>query len=188
MLYGRKPEAREGEMTTARAALVSTGALAEVGRELGIGPHLRLGRGVERSGGRDLDSVLGNAVEALFGAIYVDQGLDAAGRVFRRLTRQMTAAPRNYKGTLQEMTQAAHRGVPDYHVVSTSGPSHRRTWTVEVVVDGDPLGEASAMSLRQAEQEAARAAVERLAQPPRRRGATLARGAPPQDVVPPASG
>jgi ribonuclease-3 len=157
-LYREDPGAGEGVLTLRRAALVSTGALATAARRIGLGAYLRVGHGVEKAGGRDLDSLLANAMEAMFGAIYLDRGLRTAGAAFRRLA-VVAAGDANFKGRLQELTQAAGDGVPRYRAVDASGPSHRRRYRVEVWVGETRLGEGQGTTLRAAEQAAASQAL-----------------------------
>jgi ribonuclease-3 len=171
MLYDLNPEANEGELTVLRAGLVSTGALAATARRLGLGAHLRIGRGVERTGGRELDSLLANSLEAVFGAVYLDRGIGALRRLFRaEAAADLSAA--NHKGRLQEHSQARGLGTPEYRLVGREGPGHRPTYTVEVRVGGEPVGTGEARTRRAAEQAAAETAL-----------ATLA-GAEPQNVGP----
>jgi ribonuclease-3 len=169
LVYRRSPEADEGGLTLERAAMVSTAALAAAARRAGLGPFMRLGRGLEKGGGRDLDSLLANSFEALVGAVYLDRGLKAARGLFEAL-----AAPGgevNYKGRLQELTQAGAEGVPQYQVSAASGPAHRRRYRVEVSLAGNLLGEGEGPTRRSAEQAAAKMAISTLEQPS------------PQDVV-----
>jgi ribonuclease-3 len=138
--------------------MVSTGALAEAARQIDLGSFLRVGRGVERAGGRDLDSLLANTLEAVFGAIYLDLGLEAAASAFQRLAVSGDGTP-NHKGRLQELTQAEAAGVPRYVVVQTSGPSHRREYLVEVWLGEELLGAGRGLTRRAAEQLAAAQAL-----------------------------
>jgi ribonuclease-3 len=160
LLFKRKPPAGEGVLTLDRAAMVSTGALATVSRGLDLGDYLRVGRGVESSGGRDLDSLLANAFEALIGAIYLDRGLRAAEEVFGRLTEVPAEGLVNFKGRLQELTQADSQGVPRYEVLEASGPGHRRHYLVQVRLAGVVLGAGEGSTRRAAEQAAAQKALD----------------------------
>ncbi|MEA2681733.1 MAG: ribonuclease [Chloroflexota bacterium] len=158
-LYRHDADAGEGALTLRRAALVSTGALAAAARRIQLGRYLRVGHGVDNAGGRDLDSLLANAMEAVFGAIYLDRGLRAAAAAFTRLA-VTTDAGGNHKGRLQELTQSEGAGVPRYEVAATSGPSHRRNYRVEVWVGKERLGEGEGSTLRSAEQAAASRALD----------------------------
>jgi ribonuclease-3 len=161
-LYRGDPAASEGELTRRRAAQVSSGALAQAARRLGLGDYLRVSPGVSKSGGRDLDSLLANSLEAVVGAIYMDGGMRAATRSFRRVAGSPAEGAVNYKGILQEMTQATAAGTPSYRLLDASGPDHARLFRVAVAVAGDVLGEGEGATLRAAEQAAARVAVEAL--------------------------
>ena len=188
LLFRRQPEVGEGILTLDRAAMVSTGGLAAVGRSLELGRYLRVGRGVETSGGRELDSLLANAVEALMGAIYLDRGLAAAEKVFHALASLPDGGLVNFKGRLQELSQADSQGVPRYEVVEASGPGHRRHYRVEVRLGGVPLGVGEGGTRRAAEQAAAREAVSAYAPPsdqdqPEVARARRARRSKAQDVV-----
>jgi ribonuclease-3 len=158
--YRADPTAREGTLTLDRAAMVSTGALAAAARRVGLGRYLRVGKGLDRSGGRDLDSLLANSLEALIGAVYLDRGLVAARKLFTSLAAP--AGEVNHKGRLQELTQAMAAGIPEYRVLEASGPPHRRSYRVEAVVGGNRLGEGEGSTLRAAEQAAARQVIEAL--------------------------
>jgi ribonuclease-3 len=155
----------EGILTLDRAAMVSTGALAAVARRLELGGYLRVGRGVEATGGRDLDSLLANAVEALMGAIYLDQGLPAAEKVFRALATVPAEGLVNFKGRLQEMSQADSQGVPVYEVIEATGPGHRRHYRVQVRLAGSTLGMGEGSTRRTAEQAAAKQALTAFTSP-----------------------
>jgi ribonuclease-3 len=159
MLYRRDAAAAEGALTLERAAMVSTGALAELARAVDLGPELRLGRGLDRGGGRDQESLLANAFEAVMGAIFLDRGMVAARSCFTALAGSGVGGPANYKGRFQELTQADGVGVPHYRVVSADGPSHRRQYTVEVRLSGVRLGVGEGSTRRAAEQEAAREGI-----------------------------
>jgi ribonuclease-3 len=159
VLYRRNPDAGEGSLTLDRAAVVSTGALAAAARRIDLGRYLRVGKGVEKTGGRDLDSLLANSLEAVIGAIYLDLGFEAAAGVFARLGGTPEDGAINHKGRLQELTQADAEGVPVYAVVEAIGPAHRRRYRVEVRIAGVRLGAGEGSTRRAAEQAAAKAAI-----------------------------
>jgi ribonuclease-3 len=142
-----------------RAALVSTGALSAAARRIDLGRYLLVGRGVEASGGRQLDSLLANAVEALIGAIYMDRGLKAASKAFTAIAAEPAPSVANFKGRLQELSQADSQGVPRYEVIEASGPGHRRRYRVEVWLGGRVLGVGEGSTRRAAEQAAAAVAI-----------------------------
>ncbi len=166
-LYLAHPELPEGQLAKLRAGVVNTRALAGVGRELGIGTWLRLGRGEDTSGGRDKNSLLADTVEAVLGAIYLDRGLPVAAAVVRRLFDPLMAAAAldsaalDWKTALQELTAAGGLGVPAYLLTET-GPDHAKRFTAEVVVGGRVLGAGEGGSKKHAEQRAARQAARAL--------------------------
>jgi len=172
LLFRGFPEQDEGWKSKMKAALVSTTSLAGLAEGLGLGDHLLLGRGEEKTGGRRKQALLADGYEALIAAIYLDGGVHQAmafiARQFEALiplvddTRTPGAAFRDFKSALQERVQAAGDPPPEYAVVSEAGPDHHKTFQVEVRVGGTSLAGASGRSKKEAEQEAARLALERL--------------------------
>ncbi|MBX3271008.1 MAG: ribonuclease III [Sandaracinaceae bacterium] len=166
LLYERYPDAREGELSRRRADLVCETGLAVIGRELALGEALRLGRGEEKTGGRDKPRLLASAVEALVAAVCLDGGQDAAMRVACALLspRLEASAPGelDYKSRLQETLQVGGVPPPVYELVGTEGPDHDRVFYVEAIHEGRVLGRGSGGSKLRAEQLAARDALERL--------------------------
>lgn len=163
-LMATRPDLNEGVLTRSRAEVVALPSLAEQARSLGLGPFLLLGKGEARSGGRDKDSLLADALEALFGAIFVDGGYAAAKAViaplFAPLLDGVTSTEgQDYKSRLQEVLQASQRNLPEYRLVETIGPDHERSYRVEVLVDGEVQGEGVGRSKKAAEQSAAMAAL-----------------------------
>ncbi|WP_314647202.1 ribonuclease III [uncultured Microbacterium sp.] len=139
MLFTTHPELDEGQLAKRRASVVSTLALAEVARGIGLGEHLRLGRGEEQTGGRDKDSILADTMEAVIGATYLSAGPEAATDLVLRLTEPLLADPERYgaamdpKTSLQEL--AARLGAtPPRYAVEASGPDHDRRFTATVAV------------------------------------------------------
>jgi ribonuclease III len=165
LCYRRFNEAPEGQLSERRKQLVNATTLAEVARELGIGAHLRLGRGEDASGGRDKQSILSDACEAVIGAVYLDGGLDAAyGLVERMIGSRLEGAidgPRDHKSALQELSSRLGRGAPVYEVTG-GGPDHRREFTASVSVDGKRLGQGKGGSKKVAELAAAAVALRAL--------------------------
>jgi len=178
-LFLLHPEWREGELTRVRAQLVSRQHMAEVATSIGLGDHLRLSRGEDRSGLRRKSTVLSNTMEAVIGALFLDGGLEPAKAFTRRyvigdaiehLAEELRsgAALGNYKSALQEHLQAARAGTPVYRVKSESGPDHRKRFVVEVRLKpseglpGKPLARGSGTTKKHAEQDAARRALSRL--------------------------
>ncbi len=157
----------EGELTRVRAEVVSLPGLAGLARSLDIGSGLLLGRGEERSGGRDKSSLLADALEALFGAIFTDNGFEAAEVVILPLFVPMLQQASNdegqdYKSRLQEFLQATHRDLPVYVLVDSTGPAHDRIYHVDVLVDGRTHGSGHGRTKKSAEQTAAKAALAQL--------------------------
>ncbi len=167
-LYMQFPELREGDLTMIRAFLVCRESLNEVASSLNLGHSLLLGRGEEATGGRTRQNNLANAMEALIGAIYVDQGLSMAKEfVLRQLQpfleriRAEGISP-NYKALLQEFVQKQTQSAPTYRVTEAIGPDHDKQFTVEVVLEKEVLGSGMGKSKKAAEVEAARIAWEKL--------------------------
>lgn len=166
VLYDRYPHLAEGQMAKVRAAVVSRGALAEIARALGLGDHVDLSPAEQSTGGRDKDSILADAMEALIGAIYLDGGLEPARSVILELwdsrvaERAKDPGVKDYKTRLQELV--ARQGLrPEYRVVG-SGPDHDRRFTAEVLVSGRRQGSGEGRSKKEAEQAAAREALGQL--------------------------
>jgi len=162
ILMERNPQAAEGELTKLKSAISSGSALASAARELGLGEHLRLGKGEAASGGADRDSNLEDALEALLGAVWLDGGLKASRKFFERNIFQSleNAGPvlNNPKGILQEYAQKKGYAAPEYKVTEASGPDHARHYCVEVTVSTYAYrGEGT--SRREAEKKAAEKAV-----------------------------
>jgi ribonuclease-3 len=172
VLFREFQEFDEGEKSKTKAALVSTTTLARQAELLDLGDHLLLGRGEEKTGGRRKQALLADAYEALIAAIYVDGGIEQARafitREFATLiddVRRHGGAEQDYKSALQEYLQSQDRGLPEYRLAGTLGPDHRKLFQVEVVVGGEAMAEASGSSKKEAEQEAARLALEKLREP-----------------------
>lgn len=167
-LYKEFPKLPEGDLTEIRASLVCRDTLAEVAFSLKLGDWLLLGQGEEASGGRTKQSNLANAMEALIGAIYLDQGLAAARRfVLKQLKpelRKIKAGKMtpNYKAIVQELIQGQKKPAPVYRLAETAGPDHNKEFTAEILVEGEALGRGTGKSKKAAESQAARAAWERL--------------------------
>ncbi|MHB1610194.1 MAG: ribonuclease III [Sulfobacillus sp.] len=167
-LFEHNPHWNEGQLSQGRAAIVCEPTLAEASAQLDLGVRLRLGRGEERSGGRQKHSLLADAMEAVIGAVYLDSGLEAARRfVLETLDFALKGvegreAGRDHKTALNEWLR--RRGEePTYEVVGSYGPDHAKTFEVEVSVGGVPLARATGRSKKEAEQMGARAALKQLA-------------------------
>jgi ribonuclease-3 len=169
MLFRRYPEYDEGQKSKIKASVVSTQALARRAEQIQLGDHLLLGRGEEKTGGRFKQALLADGYEALIAALYLDGGLPAAAGFLERELADAIASGageavvgQDYKSALQERLQALGRPLPEYRVAAESGPDHRKEFTIEVVVESEVLGTASGKAKKEAEQEAARLALERL--------------------------
>ena len=169
VLFTDYPDFDEGQKSKSKAALVSTTTLARLAEQLGLGDHLLLGRGEEKSGGRRKQALLADGYEALIAAVYLDGGIEHARaflmREFSDLlaeVRRNGAGGQDYKSSLQELLQARNQPLPEYRLVGTLGPDHRKLFQVEVVVAGEALAAASGPSKKEAEQEAARLAIGKL--------------------------
>jgi ribonuclease-3 len=166
LLMRRFPARSEGDLSKMRAALVNSSALAEKAARLDLGPLLRLGKGEERSGGRTKPSILAGAFEALLGAVYQDGGFDAARRLVERYfaadVKEKKLGQQDYKTRLQEISQMLFRAPPVYRVVSESGPDHDKRFVTEIAVGGKVLGRGEGRTKKQAEQQAAKRALDEL--------------------------
>jgi len=167
-LYEEFPKLPEGELTEIRASLVCRDTLAEQASSLKLGDWLLLGRGEEANGGRAKTSNLANALEALVGALYLDQGLAKSRRfILRQLKPELEKikagkTTSNYKALVQELIQGQKRPTPVYRLVEATGPDHSKQFTAEILVDGEALGRGTGKSKKVAENQAARAAWEKL--------------------------
>lgn len=167
-LFERFPDYREGELTKIRAVVVSDMRLAEVARACRLGEYIIFGASESRSGGFDKNSNLACALEALLGALYLDGRIDDVRTLLReKLDGLITAIDHsktkdNYKATLQELTQADGGVLPIYHTIKEVGPSHDRIFYIEVSVQGEVMGIGIGKSKKEAQQNAARQALESL--------------------------
>jgi len=167
-LYRRYTGKREGDLTKMKSLLVSKGVLARRARAMNLGKFVLLSEAEQEAGGRRRASILADTWEAVLGAIYLDRGLDEARRfVETNLLSRAEAiladrAHTNFKNILQELVQAEYKTHPRYRTSSEEGPDHEKVFTVEVIVHGKSLGDGKGSNKKQAEQEAARAALLRL--------------------------
>jgi ribonuclease-3 len=168
--YTDFPEMPEGELAKLRAAIVNMSALADVARDLRLGDFIMLGKGEEMSGGRDKASILADALEAILGAIYLDRGLGTARAFIERLFRPRMVAyvrgegERDYKTILQELASADLHAMPEYKI-SDQGPDHLKEFTATVFLNGKAWGRGIGRSKKEAEQQAAHEAYEKLSDP-----------------------
>jgi ribonuclease-3 len=167
-LFRQYPTYTEGEKSKVKAAVVSTQSLARHAEHIRLGDHLILGRGEEKTGGRFKQALLADAYEALIAAIYLDGGLEAASAFLHRELKEAIDAgsaqtfARDYKSALQERLQALGKGLPEYRIAGEAGPDHRKQFSIEVVCKGEVLGAATGKAKKEAEQEAARLALEKF--------------------------
>ncbi|MCW5891792.1 MAG: ribonuclease III [bacterium] len=168
LLMRRFPDAREGDLSKRRAALVNAGVLARKARAIDLGRWLRLGKGEEKTGGRDKESILAAGYEAVLGAIYLDGGYEAARGVVEaqfgvEAADEMAAGQEDWKTRLQELCQRRWRETPVYVLVEESGPDHAKRFVSELAVRGELRGRGVGHSKKAAEQAAAREALTALA-------------------------
>lgn len=168
-LFRQYPTYTEGQKSKIKSHVVSTQSLARHAEQMQLGEHLILGRGEEKTGGRFKQALLADAYEALIAAIFLDGGLEAAATFLQRELKDAIDAGgaqdymgQDYKSALQERLQALGRPLPEYRVAGETGPDHRKTFSVDVVTAGEVLGSATGRAKKEAEQEAARLALERL--------------------------
>lgn len=157
------PEKSEGDLSRMRAALVNSSVLPEKATLLELGSFLRLGKGEERSGGRDKPSILAGAFEALLGAVYRDGGYEAARSIVERYfasdVKEKSLGQQDYKTRLQEISQMLFHAPPRYRMVSESGPDHAKCFVTEIALGGKRLGKGEGKTKKQSEQEAAKQAL-----------------------------
>ena len=168
LLMERFPQFSEGDLSKLRAAIVNEKKLAELARRFEIGRHLRVGRGEEQTSGREKDSLLADAYEAILGAIYLDRGFDKASAVvWRHCSSLLDEKPvhhfyQDYKTEFQEQCQARFRAVPRYRLIAEHGPDHEKIFDVELYVRDRLMGRGKGKNKKEAEQQAAHEALENL--------------------------
>ena len=165
-LYNCFPDRPEGELTRMRADMVCEQALADIANRLDLGKHMLLGHGEEQCGGRNRASILADAVESIIAASFLDGGMDAAKRIIEEFVLCHVPKDRlhnmDYKTILQEQVQKKKNQALSYALIGESGPDHDKRFTVAVSLNGQQVGQGTGSSKKRAEQEAARAAVEKL--------------------------
>lgn len=165
-LFELTPERTPGDYSRLRAGLVNRGCVARVAQALDLGPVIRLGKGEELSGGRERTALLADCLEALIGAVYLDSGWETArafvDRIFEEEIAQCLRQERvwDYKSRLQNYCQAQHMPLPQFDVIRSEGPDHCKEFEVEVALRGRPVGRGRGATKKEAEQQAARAALE----------------------------
>lgn len=168
-LFRKHPDLPEGDLTRIRAALVCEESLHEVAQSLDLGSYLKLGKGEEAGGGRHRPSILADATEAVFAAVYLDGGITAASELIHRVLLDVEREEvveerrRDYKTLLQEHIQRKAGQELTYCMVREEGPDHAKTFVTEVRLNGTAIGEGSGHSKKESEQMAAKSALEKLA-------------------------
>jgi len=171
-LFDTMPNRRPGDYSRLRAGLVNRKCVARVGRALKITPHIRLGKGEEQSGGRGRVALVADCMEALIGALYLDQGYAVAQDfVVRVFSKEVEAARAcnlhgDYKSRLQNFCQSQRIALPRFNLVHSEGPDHQKRFEVEVIVRNAPMGRGVGTTIKEAEQQAAREALVREGQVP----------------------
>ena len=162
-LFKKYPDEAEGELTKMRSSLVCTGSLADRARAINLGDMLRLGHGEESGGGRERASILADAFEALIGAIYLDSGEEEARKFIQKFVFDAEKGGEwsvtDYKTTLQEIVQKNRGEKLSYKMLESNGPDHERSFTVQVLINSNPIGEGYGHSKKEAEQMAAHEAL-----------------------------
>lgn len=168
-LLANFPEWSEGQLSKSRARIVNAGSLEMAARRLRLGEHLRLGRGEEKTGGREKQTLLADAFEAVIAAVYIDGGLGAARELLRRVLFEQALEERgerisesDRKSALQELLQGRGQSPAEYRLAGESGPDHQKTFQIEVWIDGECMATGEGSTKKEAEQCAARSALELL--------------------------
>lgn len=168
MLFSLFTEHPEGELSKLRAAIVNEEQLADIARGIELGKFLYLGKGEDRTGGRDKPSLLSDAFEAVLGAVFLDRGFDKAVKVihkhFENVVKKIggTGFERDFKTRLQEVVQGRFRTIPRYRLVREIGPDHSKTFEIHLYIGGEHVSAGRGASKKAAEQDAARQALEKL--------------------------
>lgn len=166
-LYRTKPKMAEGELTKLRASIVCEPSLVNFARELNFGDHILLGKGEEQTGGRERPALLADVFEAFLGALYLDQGYDAAIQflekyVFPKISTGAFSHAMDYKSQLQELVQQHRNHSIEYTITNEDGPSHNKEFVAQVLVKGDVAGDGSGRTKKEAEQRAAKDALDKF--------------------------
>lgn len=167
-LYGMFEQYKEGDLTKIRASIVSEGSLAEIARSIELGEFLYLGKGEANTGGRNRDSILADAVEAIIGAVYLEAGISKASELIIHLFTPIIKKSfegkgfQDYKTQLQEILQKNSDKGLNYHVIEEKGPDHNKEFVVEVHHNGQVIGTGKGKSKKEAEQQAAKEALKKI--------------------------
>ncbi|MCK9554284.1 ribonuclease III [bacterium] len=167
LLYKKFPDIDEGKLSFLKSFIVSRKVLAEIASGMDMGSFLIIGKGEEKSGGREKESNLANVFEALIAAIYMDGGYESAekwieGTFKGRIKKTGVSDKYSAKNKLQEITQSRYNSLPVYNVVEELGPEHKRKYTVEVLVEGESMGKGNGFSKKEAERSAANEAIKKM--------------------------
>jgi len=172
LLFNRFPTHSEGYKSKVKAGIVSAASLARLAEEIGLGHFVMLGRGEEKTGGRQKHAILADSFEALIAAVYLDGGIEPARTFILSLFGPLVASAgdraaeasftEDWKSAFQEWSQANGRGLPHYRLASVEGPDHRKRFEIEVLVGGEVVARAGGKSKKEAEQQAAKAALSRF--------------------------
>lgn len=167
-LFKLRPNDAEGDLTNLRAYIVKTKSLAEASKKLNLGKYLKLSKGEEMGGGRENPQLLANTYEALLGAIYLDQGLEAVKAVIEKTLLSLfekelkSGPPKDAKSNLQELVQEKFKQSPHYKILQTRGPDHAKEFMVAVYINNKEMGKGVGSSKQDAEEQAAKQALEKL--------------------------
>jgi ribonuclease-3 len=168
-LYENFPELEEGDMSKLKSTLIGIETLYKIGKKMNIGEFLLLGKGEEKTAGREKKRLIGSAVEAIIASIYIDKGFEEVKRViirwikpFLRNIRKSGQITKDWKSKLQEIIQKERRVLPEYKVVKEFGPPHNRRFKIELWIEGERLSSATGTSKKEAEQKAAKNALKKL--------------------------
>ena len=167
-LFKEFPKKDEGVLSKMRASIVNEGGFALLARKIGLGDYIFLSLAEENNDGRNKPSLLSNAFEAVIGAIYLEAGLEKSREIVERLLKEsypkidLDTLCKDYKTSLQELTQATHGMTPDYTLVSSNGPDHKKEFEIAVVLNGQVIAKAKGRSKKQAQQKAAEIALKKL--------------------------
>lgn len=162
-LFNRYPDSDEGRLSQLKSMLVSRVSLTAWGREIGLGQFLRLSEGEHATGGRERSSIVGNAMEAVLGAMYLEAGYEAAQKFIEKmLSKRRRMINPDYKSRLQEWAQKKYKIPPDYRVLRSYGPDHAKTFEIDVSIGNVSLGTGTGKSKKESEQAAAHDALQRL--------------------------
>jgi ribonuclease-3 len=167
-LFSKFPKSNEGILSKIRASLVNESGFTLLAREINLGEYIFLSMAEENNNGRDKPSLLSNAFEAVIGAIYLEAGLDVAKEISVKLLEEchpkidLQSLSKDYKTALQELTQATHGVTPQYEMLGSSGPDHKKEFEIAVILDDKTIATAKGKSKKEAQQKAAEIALEAL--------------------------